>query len=81
MKLLFVATKIEKSNTNIIPEIKSILESYSPNIFSSKFIILQNMVNAVCKSEKDFDEFKSYLDDFIKQRRKLLPFENTKEDK
>jgi hypothetical protein len=79
MKLLFFATSIDKVNLNIIPEIKSILDSYSPNTFSSKFYTLQNMVNAVCKSEKGFEEFKTYLDDFIKQRRTLLPFGNKEE--
>lgn len=52
MKLLFFTTKIENVNLDII----SVLTSYPPDTFSSKFFPLQNMVTSICKIEKSFAE-------------------------
>ena len=74
MKLLFIATKIEETDYEIIKDIKAVLNRYPKNTFSLKFYNLQAMVNSVCKSDEKFEELKTYLDEYIKNKRKLLPF-------
>lgn len=74
MKLLFIATKIEDTDYTIIQNVKTILTKYPKHTFSGKFYTLQSMVNSVSKSDEKFEELKIYLDEYIKDKRKLLPF-------
>lgn len=74
MKLLFIATKIEETNYKIINDIEAVLNRYPKNTFSGKFYTLQSMVNSVSKADEKFEELKIYLDKYIKDKRKLLPF-------
>lgn len=74
MKLLFIATKIEDTDYKIIQNIKTVLTKYPKHTFSVKFYTLQSMVNSVCKSDEKFEELKLYLDEYIENKRKLLPF-------
>lgn len=74
MQLLFMATKIKKMDLDIIQKIKKLLENYPENTFSSNFYTLQAMVTSITKINPKFEVLKIYIDNFIQERRKLLPF-------
>lgn len=74
VKLLFVCLKIETSSDVLKDLIKGTLDVYPKNRFSSNFYSLQEMVERVAHDDNSYDEIKTYVDNFVSERSRILSF-------
>lgn len=75
VKLLFICLNIENSTEEFKGLIKSTLTKYPKNRFSFILYTLQEMVEKAAEKDESYKELKEYVEDFVKERKKVLPFD------
>lgn len=75
VKLLFICLNIENSTEEFKGLIKSTITKYPKNRFSFILYTLQEMVEKAADKDESYKELKEYVEDFVKERKKVLPFD------